>query len=398
MEHTVVTNLVAPVALDEFLATYFGRKELHSSGHEGRFADWFTWRELDWLLESQRWDGPLSNAAEHPRLRLSHRRQSLPLFVAPDPRGQRPRLDVPAFYRRFREGATIVVNGADELSPRVREVAEALAATFGCHVTANLYASAGHDEGFGLHWDEHDVFVVQVTGTKEWALHGQTRKNPLSKREVVPPPTGAPLRVATMTPGDCLYLPKGYWHNVAGKDEPSLHLTFSVYNPTGVTFLRWLVDELSREEFFRADLPRFGGAKDGARWAEALRDRLLTRLGAGSVLSEFFSRNDSTLPARPHFNFAALFGAAPPERRGYRLSAQAAPAVMRDENSSSLLVSSGGREIKLPGYTALLIERLGELDVVSEEELGACTGLAGKELEPILAHLVAEGLVHEVYA
>jgi ribosomal protein L16 Arg81 hydroxylase len=388
----VLQELLAPLPVEPFLANHWGRVELHVRGDEDKFAHLFSWQELDWILESQRWETPLLGPGDHPRLRLSHHRETLPLFVPNDQRSKVARLDVASFYRRFREGATLVVNFVDELSRRVRDTAEGLAATFGSHVLTNLYASTGHDPGFGLHWDDHDVFVVQVAGTKEWSLHGPTRKNPLSKRDLVPRPNGEPRRVVTMKAGDCLYLPKGHWHNVHGQDVPSLHLSFNISNATGVNFLRWLVDDLSRDELFRINLPRFGDAQDQERWARALRERLCSRWRDDSIVEEFIRHSDGTLPSRPRFNFGRLYGAA--SSSGFRLCAQARPVLSR-KDQDTIVLCCGGREVAVPRRAERILERLADLEVVSVEQLlAAGDDIGPDELNELLERLLAEGIIN----
>ncbi|WSC07830.1 cupin domain-containing protein [Streptomyces scopuliridis] len=45
-------------------------------------------------------------------------------------------------------------------------------------VQTNLYASLTAREGFGVHWDDHDVIVIQIDGAKRWKLYGPTRTAP----------------------------------------------------------------------------------------------------------------------------------------------------------------------------------------------------------------------------
>lgn len=43
-------------------------------------------------------------------------------------------------------------------------------------------------EGFGTHWDDHNVIVVQVEGSKHWRLYGPTRSAPMHRDTAQPEP------------------------------------------------------------------------------------------------------------------------------------------------------------------------------------------------------------------
>ena len=65
-------------------------------------------------------------------------------------------------------------------------------------VNVNLYASWRRDNGFGLHWDDHDVFILQIAGAKDWQIYPDTAPHPLrgSKVAETPPDEAALERTA----------------------------------------------------------------------------------------------------------------------------------------------------------------------------------------------------------
>jgi hypothetical protein len=86
----------------------------------------------------------------------------------------------------------------------------------------------GESQGSIIHTDRHDVFAIQICGSKHWRVYeppeGDDSSRPLGER------VGAPLVDRCMHPGDLLYVPKEYPHeavNAAG--TPSLHLSVAVY-------------------------------------------------------------------------------------------------------------------------------------------------------------------------
>ncbi|MFD7026561.1 JmjC domain-containing protein [Streptomyces sp. NPDC059917] len=72
-------------------------------------------------------------------------------------------------------------------------------------------------------------------------------------------PTGGPVADTVLTPGDVLYLPRGWWHAVsADQGTAALRLTFGLATQTGAEFLGWLRDDLRASVIVRADVSRFG--------------------------------------------------------------------------------------------------------------------------------------------
>ena len=120
----------------------------------------------------------------------------------------------------------------------ITHLAESLERVFRVRIQVNAYAGWRTSHGFDLHWDDHDVFILQIAGRKKWKVYGMTRKYPLA-RDVEPatdkPDT--PLWEGMLEDGDLLYIPRGWWHVATPLDEPTLHLTVGVNNPNGADLL-----------------------------------------------------------------------------------------------------------------------------------------------------------------
>lgn len=153
-----------------------------------------------------------------------------------------------------------------EIHPAVGAAAEGLERFLGTSVQANAYASWTDREGFGLHWDDHDVVVIQVHGSKRWRLYGSTREAP-TFRDVESPerPEGGPVADIVLSPGDVLYLPRGWWHAVtADQGTEPLHLTFGMVPHTGA-------DLMPVAWFYRSVCTPMGHFVREAVWAPAER-------------------------------------------------------------------------------------------------------------------------------
>src|SRR5947209_17548759 len=291
-----LARILEPCAPEEFLASSWGVRFLHVRGRAGRFARLMPWEKLSEILRRHRLD--------FPRLRLVRDGSPAPvssyLRHVAGGRGRTsiPRLKPSELTKHLREGATLVLDAVDELHAPIEGLAEELELFFHEHVQVNLYAGWQTSRGFDLHWDDHDVFILQVTGRKKWSVYGMTRPHPLvADVERAEKPTGKPLWDGVLEDGDLLYIPRGWWHVAQPLNEPTLHLTVGIHNRTGLDLLRWLTDRTSASEIFRQDLPRFRSDQEREAHTNRLREELLS-LWTDDLLERYFDEMDQKAEAR----------------------------------------------------------------------------------------------------
>lgn len=196
--------------------------------------------------------------------------------------------------RHFADGATIVLQGLHRTWAPLTEFGQALAAELGHPVQINGYITPPQNQGFADHYDIHDVFVLQVHGTKQWIVHDPVLRSPLRSQtwdqraaDVARVAAEPPTLEATLAPGDCLYLPRGFVHAAKAQGEISAHLTIGIHTWTGQHLADALLDAaraaLVADESVRGSLP-LGvdvAAEDQVTDAtEAVRARLLAALSS----------------------------------------------------------------------------------------------------------------------
>lgn len=293
---TGLADLVAPGGVEEFLGTTWGRRMRVYRGADSRFAELLPWPALNEILRRHR--------LAEPRLRLARDGERVPVEeyttgVTPRRGAAYRRINHGEMGRCLREGATLVVDSFDELHEPVDELAADLERALRERVQVNLYASFGPTKGFDTHWDDHDVLVVQVHGSKHWRVFGPTREHP-TRRDVAQPdaPGGAPDHDFVLTAGDVLHVPRGWWHDANATEGASLHLTFGINTSTGADFLGWLADELRAHDVVRQDLPRFAGPEIRAQRVKELADLVATALAEPDALDRYFAARDATASPR----------------------------------------------------------------------------------------------------
>lgn len=146
-------------------------------------------------------------------------------------------------YRHLQQGATLVLNRMELVSPLVRRLCLDVGHFTGIQTTANTYASFGPEPATNVHWDTHDVFVLQLKGQKHWQLFEPTHPLPISsqisneRKDEVP---DEPVLDVVLRAGDALYVPRGWWHKVApvpGHD--TIHVTVAMHTPLVLDYVIW---------------------------------------------------------------------------------------------------------------------------------------------------------------
>lgn len=174
--------------------------------------------------------------------------------------------DMAALGRVLNGGGTVVLDHVDFFDPTLEIACRALGWWSGELASANAYLAVGDTDGFHLHWDDHDVIAVQLSGEKSWEVRGPSRPVPMyrdAERNLTQPEEV--LWAGTMTAGDVMHIPRGYWHTAtrigSGSEGHSLHVTFGLTKRTGVTWANFLSDAARADEDFRTDLESSEGLR-----------------------------------------------------------------------------------------------------------------------------------------
>ena len=165
--------------------------------------------------------------------------------------------------RHFSRGATIVLQALHRQWPPVGELCRDLELDLTHPVQANAYVTPATSRGFAIHHDTHDVFVIQTHGRKEWRVYPPVielaGKEQRWSSELGDP--GAPLLEMELAPGDVLYIPRGFPHDAAAREEVSIHVTIGIQARTWLDVWRHVMEGAPEHAPFREALP-IGFARD----------------------------------------------------------------------------------------------------------------------------------------
>jgi len=148
-----------------------------------------------------------------------------------------------------------------------------LESQFGSLVGVNAYLTPPGVQGLAPHYDDVEVFVLQIGGRKSWNLHKSTSASPLPpETQTLPRYSSGDLQLESLAPammkpmlevGDLLYMPRGTIHYAPNQDkkEASVHLTIStmqqqtVYDLISKTFEEAMAELWETDESLRRSLP-----------------------------------------------------------------------------------------------------------------------------------------------
>ncbi|MBI5762141.1 MAG: hypothetical protein HZA51_01315 [Planctomycetes bacterium] len=307
--------MLTPMSREEFFDSYWGKKFCHISGARDRFCDLLPWQSVNGILEDHQLrypqvriakDGESGSAATGGFLRQARTR-----------RGEvRSQIDATALISELRNGATLILDAVDDMVESIREIAVDFESIFREPIQANAYAGWGTSKGFDLHWDDHDVLVVQIHGSKSWKVYGARREAPLycdfhSDNTQVP---SEPIWSGVLQAGDVLYLPRGWWHVAVPLGHPTLHVSFGINRRTGIDFLAWIESQMRERVEFRRDLIRIESTEQSAQLA-AMRN-IVTNLFQPPAVKQFLDEMCIRSLARPRIGlpWTVLPAGLPPDQ------------------------------------------------------------------------------------
>lgn len=157
--------------------------------------------------------------------------------------------DAAQMMAAFRTGSMLLLSHMNRHHPPLAELLSRCEAQTHVPMRANAYLSPPGSTGFKLHWDTHDVLVLQISGAKKWHIYDNPLPLPHEEQmSELKHWVGQANKIdeIAMRPGSVLFLPRGYVHGAEAEDEHSLHITFGLRSLT--------VADIVLREFRRASL------------------------------------------------------------------------------------------------------------------------------------------------
>ena len=253
---------IEPVETEEFFSETYERRPLHvPRDEEGRFDDLLSLADAEQMATSggMRYPG-FRLAIEGVRIDPAEYTLELPgaPVSLPDV------ADTSKVLTAFDAGVTIALQGLQYTHPPLARFCRSLEAELTHPVQANAYFTPPDAQGFSRHYDTHDVFSLQVVGEKRWLVFEPSLElaSPGLTRRPEAVTQGEPVLDVVLRPGDTLYLPRGWVHEVFTSETLSLAVTIGVLTYAWIDALRAVVAECIEEVEFRRSVPESGEMDD----------------------------------------------------------------------------------------------------------------------------------------
>lgn len=224
---------------ESFLREYWQVKPFHDQVRQDGWVDLLSIETLQQLASTH-------NALAS-RIRLFREGQRYDELFAPG-----------SFHSYIDRGVTMVFPRLEKWHEPLHQVTQQLSLLFTARVTANAYLSPRGNRGLALHYDPHEVFVLQLDGEKIWTLAGQGYINPLDedlKPANLLSALTSPKEQLTTIPGTLLYIPRGWIHQAVAGEHTSLHVTLGVRGIPWKDLLLQIVGNAPRSAELRAYVP-----------------------------------------------------------------------------------------------------------------------------------------------
>ena len=223
-----IEQLFKPIGISAFFTQYYERKPLILNRSEPDiYAGLIDLKDLDFLAANLVW----------PRL------QDLRLASLAEPRTPAPVLgnglvSMPKLYDAYYQGNSVILEELEKRWPPLAQLYANFEEAFteqGVPIMAGIklvnFLTPSNSQALAPHFDENDLFILQLEGEKHWLLYGFAEE--LSSRGATVPEEkmGPKSHEFTLRKGDLLYLPRGFVHEAQATDACSFHLTLGINRP-----------------------------------------------------------------------------------------------------------------------------------------------------------------------
>jgi ribosomal protein L16 Arg81 hydroxylase len=229
-----LAHLLEPVSIAAFLSRYYERELLVVNRNcPSRYGDLLTIEALDDII-------------------CATALTSDDIIVVNESRAIQPEeylrddetVDGVRVQQLFDEGATISLRQVQNRVPSLARLCNSAAQHFNCAFQVNMYFTPANAQGFKTHHDTHDVFILQLMGSKNWRAYQPAMSLPLRGQRYFwkTPPLDSVMKEFTLSPGDLFYCPRGYPHDARSVQEASVHISLGALVNTWTEWLPEVLD------------------------------------------------------------------------------------------------------------------------------------------------------------
>jgi ribosomal protein L16 Arg81 hydroxylase len=340
VENASLASIIAPVSEGDFRATYWEKEPLLIQRCDQDFyGDLFTVEDFDRAVSN----APTYVKTAEAKSNKNTRNQGNTTSGLESALGE------------MRQGATLVLDSLHEREPKLALLCRLLQQQLGHYFQTNIYLTPPNGQGFRPHYDSHDVFVLQVMGSKHWKLENTRRKFPPKNEDMGEEGRfmGEDHRSFVLNQGDMLYIPRGYVHAAECGPEPSMHITLGLIPFTWGELLYAAVKAtIQADQRLLEALPLGFMTADGDKLVRGAAAALHKASEEGFLRATVEQYRDELVPKFPldvSGQISAFFRAS--ELNNEDMVGPRAGIVYRVHQAEhSVRLNFGGRNITFPGF------------------------------------------------
>ena len=201
-------KIIHPVTNKEFFSKYWEKETmLIKRSQFNYYKSWFSCKEFDSILRNHNLEFTTNI--------------DVVTYIDQEKKKHNPegKAYAPIVWDFFQQGCSIRLLNPQTYSKNVWKYLSLLQELFGTCVGSNVYLTPAGTQGFAPHYDDIEAFVLQLEGKKRWRVY-----KPLNEGETLPRFSSPnfleadlpePIIDVVLEPGDLLYFPRGYPHQVS---------------------------------------------------------------------------------------------------------------------------------------------------------------------------------------
>jgi len=296
----------------------------------------------------------------------------------------------------YRHGATLILPQLHQFDATLKDFTRSVETILSCHVQTNIYLTPPNSQGFRTHYDDHDVFVLQIAGEKTWRLYDTPIDTPYRGEgfESGVHEIGDPVEEFVLKAGEAAYVPRGLLHDAStAGDTDSLHITVGLIVKTWADLILEAVSEVAlREPGFRNSLPPGFARPDFDRTESAAQFRkLIDAISREADLDGAYDLFiDNYIRSRMPDTSGTITGRGIPDDKTakFRLR-RAIPWRFAGDEESAVVITAGG-ELTFPVAAEPALNALLDGGTISRADLSA---LSDEDALQVIEKLFSYGVV-----
>jgi ribosomal protein L16 Arg81 hydroxylase len=374
---TELEKIISPIALPLFEEVYFEKKPLLISRNDtSYFRDLVSIELLDQYLERK--------DIRYPGIRLVKNGLELPQtdYLTNFPYGNKVFdnvIDNDRFFTLFSQGATAVFQAIHKTLPSLSGFCQRIEKYYNFPLQTNIYLTPRSSKGFQAHFDNHDVFVLQVHGSKVWKVYDSPIYLPTETFEKsMLPEHMVPQIEVELKQGDTLYIPRGFVHEAVTTNQVSMHITLGLLSYKWIDVLRLIVNDAHKINGFKESF-RFDklDEQEIEKTIKDLVNQLLSVVDYSNISKKFKTRfikkgltsdNNRLLDMirADEVNAATIFELR--NEISYNIA----------ETDAEIILSYYNKQVKFPAYVLATIKAMANSKSFTVEGLNSNIDTAGK--------------------